>query len=274
MSKGLNTLENELGFKIFDRKNIPVTFTPEGDIYFDYIKRLQLLTDDMERRIHNYHDDLNGKVSIGGPVAYIESLVTSAISRLREENPSYNFTIKGGSLAELIEMANDGEVDCFVSTSEDIPDNFEKKLITKEKVYLCIPKNNPINLKISEFEIKGEKGGGYFDYSILDGEEFIFLEKELPLQMQVEVFFEKYGINPINKVVVNQVSTAVNMAIKEQGICFASESALEGNIDLSNVSIYALENIISGRNIYVAYHKDLFLPKACYKLIDQLVNNK
>ena len=274
LSSGLNALESELGFKIFNRKRVPITFTPEGEIYYDYINKMLVLSEDFQQRLGNYRDEVGCKVTIGGPVAYVESMVTDAVIKLREENPNYKVSLKCSPLSELIDMSSKGEINCFVCTSEDIPSNFEKHLIKKEKVYLCIPSDNPINDKLTEYIVKPGESGNMFDFSILDGEEFIFLQEGQPLREQMEAFFLENGIVAENKVVVNQVSTAVNMAIKGQGICMASEFALEGNVNLDNVCIYPLPENISGRNIYVAYNKDLFIPAACEALIKILISNK
>lgn len=272
LSSGLTTLEKELGYKLFNRKSVPITFTPEGELYFEYMKRMQVLSEDLQRRIDNLREETNGKVAIGGPVAYIESIVTDAIVKFRKRNPNYRVAIKCSPLAELIEMAEAGEIDCFISTRETLPERFEKQLIKQEKIYLCIPRSNPINEMLIEYRTVPGNGGLCFDYSLLDGQEFIYLEEGQPLQMQMEEFFKANCIRPSNKVVVNQVSTAVHLAIKGDGICFASEEALEGNIDLSSVFIYNLPSSISGRNIYIAYDRELFMSNACKELINCLVN--
>lgn len=273
LSSGLNALESELGFSIFNRKRVPITFTPEGELYYEYINKMQILSDDFQQRLNNYREELGCKVTIGGPVAYVESMVTDAIIKLRKENANYQVSIKCSPLSELIDMALKGEVNCFISTSEDIPLNFEKHLIKKEKLYLCIPYNNPINEKLEKYIVKPGEMGQVFDFSILDGEEFIFLQEGQPLREQMETFFLDNGIVAENKVVVNQVSTAVNMAIKGEGICIASEFALEGNVNLDSVCIYSLSENISGRNIYIAYNNELFMPVACESLIDILVKD-
>lgn len=273
LSSGLTNLEKELGYKIFNRKTVPITFTLEGKLYFEYIKRLQVLSDDLQRRIESLREASDGKVAIGGPVAYIESVVTDAVMELRKKNPNYKVSVKCSPLSELIEMATKGEIDCFISTRDILPEKFEKQLIRQEKIYLCVPRNNPLNETLAEYQTVPGRAGSCFDYSLLDGEEFIFLEEGQPLQIQAEEFFKENRIRPTNTVVVNQVSTAVNMAIKGEGICFASEAALEGNIDLSSVSIYGLPSTISGRNIYVAYDKELFLSNACRELIQYLTND-
>jgi len=273
LSSGLTTLENELGFRIFNRKSVPITFTPEGELYYDYIMKIQVLSEDFNQRLENYREESGSKVIIGGPVAYVESIVTDAVTKLRKEKPSYSVAIKCSPLSELIDMSAKGEINCFVSTSEEIPNNFEKRLIKQEKVYLCIPKSNPINKKIEKYRVNPGENGECFDFSVLDGENFVLLEEGQPLREQMEKFFSVYGIKPENNVIVNQVSTAVNMAIKGEGICIASEYALEGNVRPDSLCIYSLPEDISGRNIYIAYNKDLFMPIAAEALIGHLINN-
>lgn len=272
LSSGLTNLENDLGFKIFNRKSIPITFTAEGELYFEYIRKLEVLSEDFRRRIDDYREREAGKVVIGGPVAYVESMVTDAVITFRKKHPNYSVAIKCSPLSELIEMASKGEINCFISTREEMPGNFEKRLIKQEKIYLCIPRDNPLNDTIAQYRTTAGNPGPYFDYSLLDGETFLFLEEGQPLQIQTELFLKQHGITPENKVVVNQVSTAVNLAVKGEGICFASEAALAGAVDLSSVCIYALPSSISGRNIYVAYNKDLFMPEACRELIRYLMD--
>lgn len=205
LSSGLTSLEKELSFKIFNRKRVPITFTPEGEIYYDYIQKMQVLSEDLQQRLDNYREESGGKVIIGGSVAYVESMVTDAVLKLREKKPNYQVTMKCSPLSELIDMASKGEINCFVSTSEEIPNNFEKKLIKQEKVYLCIPRNNPVNAKLVDHMIQPGETGENFDFSILDGEEFVFLEDGQPLREQMEKFFYEYGITPENKIIVNQV---------------------------------------------------------------------
>lgn len=265
LSSGLTALENELGFKIFNRKKVPIAFTPEGQLYYEYIQKMQVLSQDFQQRLENYREETGGKVVIGGPVAYVESMVTDAVIQLRKDNPNYQVVMKCSPLSELIDMSLKGEINCFISTSEELPGNFEKKLIKQEKVYLCIPKDNPVNEKM--------KDQANPDFSLLDNEEFIFLEEGQPLMEQMEKFFHENDIVPECRITVNQVSTAVNMSSRGEGICFASEFALRGNIDATNLCVYPLPDTISGRNIYIAYNKELFLPAACEALINHLINN-
>ena len=270
LSSGLNSLEKEMNIKIFDRKCSPIVFTPEGEVYYEYIKRMKVLTEDFKRRVDKLKFDVNMAAVIGGPVAYAESLVADAVMKLRKQYPDYQFSIKSSPLSDLIDMAKKGDINCFISTSENIPENFEKKLVKKESVYLCIPKSNPLNSVFKGCKVNPGETGKFIDFSLLDGEQFIFLEEGQPLQKQVIKFLEAAGVTPKSNITVNQVSVALNFAIRGEGICFASEGALSGGVDLEKVCVYALPDSVSGRNIYVAYDSELFMPKACSELIKVL----
>lgn len=273
LSSGLTNLENDLGFKIFNRKSSPITLTPEGSMYFDYIQKLEILSGDFQRRLEDYREKESGRVTIGGPVAYVESLVTDAVVDFRKAHPNYAVSIKCSPLSELIDMASKGEINCFISTREEIPGQFEKLPIRQEKIYLCIPRSNPVNETLTAYAVAPGETGPCFDYSILSGEDFLFLEEGQPLQIQTEAFLNEYGIRAENKVVVNQVSTALNLALKGEGICFASDAALAGAAGLERVCLYALPGIISGRSIYVAYNRELHMPEACKELIHKLIDH-
>lgn len=274
LSSGLNSLEKDLGIKIFNRRSIPVSFTPEGLVYYDYVKRLRVLNDDFRERIEAMREDAGKSVVIGGPSAYVESLVTDAVMELRKISPECSVRIKTSPLADLIEMATAGKLNCFISTSDNLPENFEKKRIKNELVYLVVPKENPVNDAIEDHRVMpGETGEG-FDYSVLNGQQFIFLEEEQPLQKKVNAFLSENGISVQSRIVVDQVSAAVNLSLKGAGICFASEEALEGSVKLEGVCIYPLPSVVSGRTIYVAYDKELYMTDACRQLIGLLVNNR
>lgn len=273
LSSGLTNLEKDLGFKIFNRKSNPITLTAEGDLYYDYITRLHVLEEDFRQRIEDRRDKLNCKAVVGGPVAYAESMVTNTVVELMKVHRDYKFDIKCSPLAELIELASKGEINCFICTSDTIPDNFEKKLVKREKVYLCTPRDNSLNKSLSDYSIESGNFDKHFDYSVLDGEEFIFLEENQPLFRQMNVFFKDNCITPKNRVTVNQVSTALRLSIKGFGISLVSEDALE-NTDLSRVCVYPLPDTISGRSIYVAYDRELFMPAACKDFIQYLTNHK
>lgn len=271
LSSGLTNLERELGFQIFNRRTVPISLTPEGRLYMSYIDRLQVLEEDFERRLSSLKKEAEQSVAIGGAVAYIESLVAEAMTTLLTEHPEYRVEIKVAPISELIEMTERGSLQCFISTSGELPDSFERVLVKREKLYLCIPAPDVLNRQLAEYQTLPGEEGKRFDYSLLTGKRFILMEDGQPMQDQMNRFLKEYGLPDNSRIRVNQTSTAVNLAARGEGVCIASEDALKRGVDLSNLRIYSLPETISDREIYIAYLKGLYLTEACKNLINKII---
>ena len=265
LSSGIASLEKYLGYAIFNRKTNPISFTAEGELYYDFLKRRAVLETDLDRRIGELTSGKNSHISVGAPVVYVDSILADAVIGLRREHPDYSVSIKCEPMSELIRLASSGELNCFISTSSELPSNLECKPIGKEQIYLCIPRN-----VYSKAQALGQSEQPRI--KDLDGCSFILLEEGQPLQERIDRFFEANGIRPKCNIRVNQVSTALNLAMRGEGICFASESALAGIKCISNecIDIYPLTNDVTGRDLYIAYDRELFMPEACKQLIDIL----
>lgn len=271
ISFGVKALEKEIGIKIFNRKKLPMELTKEGELYIAHLKKQRSLEADFQKRLSDLRENDSKEYRVGGPVAYVESMITKAAVRLAKDKPEFRAVIKSAPFSNLLLLAGRGEIDCFVCTTENIPENFEKKLIKHERIYLVINKDMEINDRIKSSVGKKSGKAMTFDYRLLDGEDFIFLEDGQPLQKQMNAFFSQYNIRPHNRYVVNQVSSALNLAINGGGICFASEASLECRSDLEGACVYALPDSVVGRNIYVAYDSGMFMSEACKEFIDNLI---
>lgn len=247
-----------------------MSFTPEGMVYFDYLQRLWVLSDDFASRIAALRDDTEKRAVIGGPAVYVETVVTEAVMKLKRLRPDFRIRIKSAPLEELIGMSEEGKLNCFISTSDRLPENFTRICVKNERIYLVIPAEDPINAELTDYRVNPGEIGRCFDYSVLNRKQFVFLEENQPLQKMADAFFREYGIEPVNSITVDQVSTAVNLSMKGAGICFASEESLEGNLRLDGVCVYPLPPEVSGRSIYVAYDRELYQTEACRQLIQLL----
>ncbi len=270
LSLALNKLEKELGFRIFNRRTIPISLTAEGQIYYKYLKRKRLLQEDFTVRVSALREVQNSRVVIGGPEVYVGGLVTVAVKKLLAQHPDFLVDLKSASIGQLIDLAGNREIDCFISTTGNLPSNFEKLPVKREKIYLCIPLANPLNMYLKSYEARPGNSEKRMAYSCLNGAEFIYLEDWQPLQKLLQSFLKQYSVEPVNRIIVNQVSTLLNMAVSTGGLCIASEFALACNNMGDQFCLYLLPETLSDRMLYVAYDKDLFVSKATRELIKLL----
>ena len=271
LSSGLTTMEKRLGFRIFDRKLSPVQLTAEGKIYSEYIRKKKALTADFEARIAASQGERDYFVSIGAPIVYSESIVAEAVSILLQEHPEYCFSIRTAPLQDLIEMAETGQIDCFISTSDEIPSDFGMINIKEENLFLCIPAGDPLNRSEG---ICGKERLSTEDFSLLSDLNFIMLEPDQPVQQLTDGWLKENGISLKSSLTVNQVSTAVQLASMGLGACFASDVALNHPDLQEKLRIYPMGADFPGRGIYLASPGDSYYQSsACGDLLQYLSDN-
>lgn len=270
LSSGLNSAEKKLGFKLFNRRTTPPKLTREGEIYLEYMKKEQQLHEDFQKKIADIHHIDGGRIVIGGPVAYVESIITRAVAEFHKILPKCEVFIKNAPVPELITKLQDGEVDCFISTSEELPEMCKKIVLKKEEICMCVPKDWKINGLLSRSVVCEGKIEEAFDYQSLSGLEFIFLEDNQPLQKEMMNFFEQNQIVPQNYLRVNQISAALRLTSLGAGISFVSKDSLVGNSQSEQICIYSLPNGISKRNIYIVYNGERYITNVCHTLIEML----
>ena len=66
LSSTIKKLEKELGFKIFDRSKTPVSLTPEGQIYYEYLEETIKSETEALQRIKTLKEPVTKKLSVGG----------------------------------------------------------------------------------------------------------------------------------------------------------------------------------------------------------------
>lgn len=117
VSRAIQSLEQELGCRLFTRNKSGVEFTQEGKILYEYAKvaYTQLL---------KAEDEVSQAVSTDGGTIYIGSTITALygylfdiLNSFREKHPKVNFKITTGSSDKTIEKLKNGTVDLsFVTT--------------------------------------------------------------------------------------------------------------------------------------------------------------
>lgn len=268
LSSGLGNLEKRLGFRIFERKSSPLSPTPEGAVYIEFLQRQSQLVRDCQRKIADIHHSENERLVIGAPIVYAESLITRTAAEFQKCYPKCEFHIKNEAVPALVEMAKSGEVDCFISTSPELPDSFSKELVKREKIYLCVPKEWYINGRLRESA--DSSADGMPDYSILDGTGFICLEENQPMQREIEAFMQANNISVTSMFRVNQLSIARKLSVLGMGVSFQSDESLRGNADVDKLCVYPLPDEGFRRDVYVAYDREHYTSCACRKYIDIL----
>lgn len=129
LSAAISRLENDLGFRIFDRSTTPCSLTLEGRIYIEYIEELFEIESNMRKRVKDISDIDHGSITVGGSSYASYSIISEICSEFYKRYPKINVTIDLGNKGVangLMEKLDNKELDILVTY-----DNYHTKYITE-----------------------------------------------------------------------------------------------------------------------------------------------
>lgn len=136
----INTLERELGFKIFDRTHTPVLLTASGKRYMEEMRQILLA----ERRlIDDIRENERGGSSITIGVGQTHSVkwCPGLLEDLLLWDPGLNVVIKEAQETKLMEYLRNDEVDVVLGHVEIDNVNFCFDVFQEESIVIAIPDN-------------------------------------------------------------------------------------------------------------------------------------
>jgi DNA-binding transcriptional LysR family regulator len=240
LSSALLSLENRLGFVLFDRKTSPLATTPEGEAYFSYLFRKQQLEQKLQAEVEAIRQKSGPRLAVGAPSIYLSAYVLPCVGELLRRFPETQLRMTEGTVPSLAEKVIRGELDVIISTTGKLSDQFRLYPLASETVYLCSAAEIPL------------RADGLPDFASLSDSVFIMLGEAQPLQIRVNRFLQAIDFRPRRIMEVDQVRDALKLCGMGCGLCFAASSALRDLGDPLALRTVKMPDAFFKRFLYLA----------------------
>ena len=150
LSAAISKLENDLGFRIFDRSTVPCSLTPQGKIYIESIEEIIEIENNMHRRIKKFSNDYNSSLAVGGSSFASYLILTKICSEFFKSYPEINVTLDIGNIGEslsLMKKIESKDLDILVTYVNNHP-NFIIEPIFEERMVIAMHKKMPGSEKL------------------------------------------------------------------------------------------------------------------------------
>ncbi len=155
LTKQLGALESSLGFKLFDRGNIPISLTAEGEIFLEYAYQYLTLEQEMTKRLQQVGrwDGMDVQVATTHRGGTYVGLHTAMFLK---EYPQVQVEYLDSSASSCEEALVNEQVELAVYTDPVISDKIEYMPLEEDPLVLVIPRNSSIfqeqNLEDNDLE--------------------------------------------------------------------------------------------------------------------------
>lgn len=268
LSATVARLEKELGFRIFDRSTVPLSLTPEGRIYVDYLEELLESERIMQRRLKQLSDLTYGNLSIGGS-SYISYHVLPYICKeFYQRYPGITLEFDLGNMGDANNLSNklhQHELDLVFTYSDPSEDSYCIPLL-RERLIIAMRRSVPGAEALREFAIPGERilSGNYSsdmeieDLSVFSKIPFLCFEKGSLTQKRFEKMMEgNYASSPYTIHNARHSVVHYNMMRVGLGALFTIDLLISSADVTSNDFLYFVpKSSISYRTLYLRCAKE------------------
>jgi DNA-binding transcriptional LysR family regulator len=144
LSVGIRQLEDELGFRLFQRDSKHVALTPTGMAYLPVALELLNHAERAQRFGHALAEGRAGRLEIGFTSAMVFRGLADMLSTFAARYPDVEYALQEGSSVELKRLIREGRLDVSFINVSDASDtraarDFDNLVVWRERFIACMP---------------------------------------------------------------------------------------------------------------------------------------
>lgn len=251
ISGAIKSLEEEIGFDLFDRRKRQLKLTDKGALFKLRAKELLGHAQNMTREMQDLGNSDTGMIKVGIPPMIGTLLFPKILVDYKDKNPYIKLLITEDGSLETRRKILEGELDLGIIILSDQDEALESTDILKTEIVACMNKSHPLgrHSKLTPERIQDEKL-----IMLKEG----FYHREVLLD-----YFKRRHIQPEIAVSTNQLKTLESLVIQGVGISFLFKELVMENSQM----IYRPMDESMPIRIGLAWRKDRYLTKASRTLI-------
>lgn len=144
LTKYLKSLEERLGFTLFDRTNKKLTPTLVGERYIAYAAEIALTKNNLAEELARIKSEHHGNLRIGFSCTGLRNLIYNAVRETRKKDPSLNITLREMTSGEIERDLLNYHLDLGFITLPAASSEITTELMLEEYVLLGVPSGHPL----------------------------------------------------------------------------------------------------------------------------------
>ena len=200
----IRELENQLGFRLFDRTTRHVALTAFGNELFAVTQRNLHELDSAMSRIGRTAEQASQVLSVGAPPLVATNILPPAIKEFRSQRPDVRIQLFDADLTTILQKIEAGKLDMGLGLFRNAP-GIRRTPFFRFSLMLIRPDKDAALHRVST------------TWSALKGELLISLPSPSPVQMIIDKYLTKTGVVYRRGAVVNSLDTQIALVEADEG---------------------------------------------------------
>ena len=258
LSLAIQKIEHTLGMPLFDRSTRPLSLTQAGEVYVETARQAMYLEQELDQQIEDIRTLNSGTLCIGGSHYMNAYILPDVLTGFSRKYPKIRLELVEASSAELAQMLSDRELDLTFNCDPKFLMNFRRHPAFHDHVLLAVPKEDPINIRLSESALSSLdiQSGAHLDPACPAVDliqfrdlEFLLLSAGNNLHDRAVQLFQEAGFTPKIKMELSQLVTAFHLAEHSMAATFVSDRLVAA--EQTSLCYYKLDSDLTERLFYI-----------------------
>ncbi len=260
----VSKVEQDVGVKLFDRKNYPLTLTYAGEKYVGTARKILALSGNLRRELMDIGAGEKGRISFGISTERAGYMLPEVLKRFKQRFPGVEVSLLEAKSDELLENLLKDEINFYVipRSRAELPEGVKVELIYKERLFLVAGPG----VVTPEMTKDGE--GRTVNLSALKQQPFILLKRGHAIRKKADTVLKRFKIRPAQLMEVSSCVSAVQLASAGLGVTIVPERAVEVLGGADRFCCYSYTEEPDVWNVNVVYKEDAYLDRSERCLID------
>ncbi|MEQ1665816.1 MAG: LysR family transcriptional regulator [Bdellovibrionales bacterium] len=249
VSQQIRSLEEELRVPLLVRGTRQVKPSMQGQLLYDYAKKILYLTQQAEVSIHTMSEELSGEIKIGTTSAFGLHLVSPVVGLFLKHNSNLNLKLIYGSAEQIIAEMKKSAID--VAILPDLKneygiqfDRYEERFIMQDELWLVGSTKDATMPETAQLKDLGTKPL-IVDSSAYPGFRRFLEQKMSQLKLQIKPIFESDNVGTLKRVIETGVgwgfmpSHSIKKQVRTRRLSHVHMNEVKYSVDINQYSVRA-----------------------------------
>lgn len=261
VSQTISALERQFKSLLIERSKKNFRLTPEGEVLYDYSKRILQGYDALHSKLQELEGVISGNIRVATIYSIGLHVLPPYMKKFLKTHPTVNVHIEYRRANQVCEDVLGNVVDLGLVAYPARDAKLEIVPIKKEKLVLICHPHHPL-AKHKSIKLKA-----------INGQKFIGFEPDIPTRKALDRIFREAGVSVDYVMQFDNVETVKRAVEIDSGVAIVPEATIRQEVGNQTLTAIELEDSDLSRPLAIIYKKTRVLSPAMKKFVTLLKEN-
>jgi len=258
VSQTISALERRFKSLLIERSKKNFRLTPEGEVFYDYSKRILQTCDALFSKLQEIEDVISGNIRVATIYSIGLHVLPPYVTKFMKSYPTVNVHVEYRRDNQVYENVLGNVVDLGLVAYPSRDAKLEVVPIRKDRlVLICHPQHEFAKRK--SVKVKA-----------LNGQKFINFEHDIPTCKALDKIFKDHRVSVDQVMQFDNIETVKRAVEIESGVAIVPQETIREEVATQTLAAVELENGAYTRPLAVIYKKNKVLSPAIKQFIAML----